>query len=153
MKGALSGGVLVGAGMGGFLDGIVLHQVLQWHHMLSSRIPPVDLRALKFNMLWDGVFHLLTWTMTAVGMALVWRGRHEASTRVLAGAVVLGWGIFNLAEGLIDHQLLGVHHVHPGDGQLAWDLGFLISGLVLGVIGAAALRPAPARVHLEAARP
>jgi uncharacterized membrane protein len=25
----------MGLGLGGFLDGIVLHQVLQWHHMLT----------------------------------------------------------------------------------------------------------------------
>jgi uncharacterized membrane protein len=28
-------GLLFGIGLGGFLDGIVLHQILQWHHMLS----------------------------------------------------------------------------------------------------------------------
>ncbi len=27
---------ILGVGLGGFVDGIVLHQVLQWHHMLSS---------------------------------------------------------------------------------------------------------------------
>jgi uncharacterized membrane protein len=153
MRRPLAGGVLVGAGLGGFLDGIVLHQVLQWHHLLSSRVPPVDLRALKLNMLWDGVFHLLTWTMTVVGLAVVWRARHEVSTRALAGAVALGWGLFNFAEGLIDHQILGVHHVHPGPGQLAWDLGFLSSGLLLCAAGALAIRPARRAVHLEPLRP
>ena len=29
-------GIILGVGLGGFVDGIVLHQVLQWHHMLSS---------------------------------------------------------------------------------------------------------------------
>lgn len=53
------------------------------------------------------------------------------STRTFAGSLGLGWGLFNLIEGLIDHHLLGVHHVHPGDGQLAWDLGFLLSGALL----------------------
>jgi hypothetical protein len=28
-------GVFLGLGLGGFFDGIVLHQVLQWHHMVS----------------------------------------------------------------------------------------------------------------------
>jgi uncharacterized membrane protein len=32
----LSPGVLIGFGVGGFVDGIVLHQILQWHHMLTS---------------------------------------------------------------------------------------------------------------------
>lgn len=51
-----------------------------------------------------------------------------------------GRGLFNFVEGIIDHQLLGIHHVHPGDGQLAWDLGFLASGLVLVAIGGALVR-------------
>ena len=29
-------GFLLGLGLGGFFDGIVLHQLLQWHHMASS---------------------------------------------------------------------------------------------------------------------
>ena len=31
-------GILFGLGLGGFFDGIVLHQVLQWRHMLTD--PP-----------------------------------------------------------------------------------------------------------------
>ena len=34
---------LIGVGLGGFIDGILLHQILQWHNMLSSRLPPTDL--------------------------------------------------------------------------------------------------------------
>ena len=29
-------GFLLGLGLGGFIDGIVLHQILQWHHMLTD---------------------------------------------------------------------------------------------------------------------
>lgn len=29
-------GIILGVGLGGFLDGIVLYQLLQWHHMLTS---------------------------------------------------------------------------------------------------------------------
>ena len=31
-----SAGGLFGLGLGGFFDDIVMHQVLQWHHMLST---------------------------------------------------------------------------------------------------------------------
>jgi uncharacterized membrane protein len=27
---------IMGLGLGGFIDGIVLHQILQWHHMLTE---------------------------------------------------------------------------------------------------------------------
>ncbi|TIP73091.1 MAG: DUF2243 domain-containing protein, partial [Mesorhizobium sp.] len=30
-----SAGILLGLGLGGFFDGIVLHQLLQWHHMAT----------------------------------------------------------------------------------------------------------------------
>jgi uncharacterized membrane protein len=43
--------------------------------------------------------------------------------------------MFNLVEGLIDHQLLGIHHVRddlpPGPAKLGWDLGFLVWGLLM----------------------
>ena len=29
-------GLLLGFAMGGFFDGILLHQILQWHHLLSA---------------------------------------------------------------------------------------------------------------------
>jgi uncharacterized membrane protein len=34
----IASGILFGLGLGGFFDGIVLHQVLQWHHMLSMLV-------------------------------------------------------------------------------------------------------------------
>jgi uncharacterized membrane protein len=33
-------GLRIGVGMGGFVDGIVRHQLAQWHHMLSNVVPP-----------------------------------------------------------------------------------------------------------------
>jgi uncharacterized membrane protein len=134
-------GLLLGIGMGGFIDGIVLHQILQWHNMLSSVVPPVDLVSMKVNMIWDGLFHALTWLVTAAGLIALFRcGRRLDvvwSGRILVGAMLAGWGLFNLVEGVIDHQILGIHHVRPGAGQLAWDLGFLGSGALLMVVGAA----------------
>jgi uncharacterized membrane protein len=133
-------GLLLGIGFGGFFDGILFHQILQWHNMLASRVPPTTLVDMKYNMMWDGLFHAVTWTTTLAGVAWLFRAGRRAdavwSGRVLAGAMLGGWGLFNLVEGVIDHQILGLHHVHPGSGQLAWDVGFLVSGLVLGGLGA-----------------
>jgi uncharacterized membrane protein len=135
----MSAGILLGVGLGGFLDGIVLHQILQWHNMLSSRVPPADLVAMKYNMVWDGLFHAFTWIATALGVGALWRGglRRDVpgATPIFVGAMWLGWGLFNLVEGIIDHQALGVHHVHPGADQLAWDVGFLIFGGALAMAG------------------
>jgi uncharacterized membrane protein len=137
----ISGALLLGMGLGGFLDGIVLHQILQWHNMLSSRVPPTDLVAMKYNMVWDGLFHGFTWIATAVGVGALWRSglRNDApgATSMLVGSALLGWGLFNLVEGTVDHQLLGIHHVHPGADQLAWDLGFLMFGGAVAMAGIA----------------
>jgi uncharacterized membrane protein len=148
--------LFLGVGLGGFFDGILLHQILQWHNLLSAVVPPTDLVAMKYNMVWDGLFHAFTWVVTLAGVLLLWRAarreRADLSGRYLAGGMLLGWGLFNFIEGLIDHQLLGVHHVHPGEHQLAWDLGFLASGLALVGIGAALIaRRGPSRRPAESA--
>ncbi|HEX9996835.1 MAG TPA: DUF2243 domain-containing protein [Abditibacterium sp.] len=136
----LTAGILIGAGMGGFVDGIVLHQILQWHNMLSSRIAPDTLVNSKINMFWDGIFHAGVWLMTALGIALLFhagsRGEVLWSKRVFGGAVLLGYGLFNLIEGTINHQILGLHHVHeyaPNRGF--YDAAFLMFGAVLVAIG------------------
>ena len=140
----ISAGILMGVGLGGFVDGIVLHQILQWHNMLSSWVPPTDLVTMKINMVWDGLFHALTWLMSVSGLALLWRaGRREDVPwvgKTFVGALFLGWGLFNFIEGVIDHQILGVHHVHPGNSELAWDLGFLASGLLMIALGSLLIR-------------
>lgn len=131
----VAAGALLGIGLGGFVDGILLHQLLQWHHMLTARLPATDLVTLKVNMVWDGLFHVFTWLTTVAGLALLWRatGRPDVdrSAGAFGGSLVLGWGLFNVVEGMIDHELLQIHHVHPGDEQLSWDVAFLVLGAAL----------------------
>ncbi|MBW4563039.1 MAG: DUF2243 domain-containing protein [Mojavia pulchra JT2-VF2] len=135
----ITAGIFLGLGLGGFVDGILLHQILQWHHMLSNVRPLTTVSNLDLNMVWDGLFHALDWVLTVVGVALLWRagGRDDVpwSTQTFIGSILVGFGLFNLVEGLIDHQILGIHHVKSGPNQLAWDLGFLIFGALLVVVG------------------
>jgi uncharacterized membrane protein len=130
-------------GLGGFVDGIVLHQLLQWHHMLSASLPPTDLVGVKVNMFWDGLFHAFTWIVTVAGVLLLWRAEQRRAAPwpapLFVGGLLLGWGLFNLVEGLMDHQLLGIHHVHPGQDELVWDVGFLLFGGALTAGGAIAI--------------
>jgi uncharacterized membrane protein len=140
----ISPGILLGAGLGGFADGILLHQILQWHNMLSSVRPPLSLLEMKYNMVWDGLFHAFTWTLVCAGLWRLWvagkRPDVPWSTPTLIGSLLLGWGLFDFIEGTIDHELLGIHHVHPGQGQLGWDMGFLALGLIQIGIGFLVLR-------------
>ena len=132
-------GIFLGLGLGGFFDGIVLHQILQWHHMLSSIRPLTTVSNIDLNMIWDGLFHAFDWIMTVIGVVLLFRagGRDDVpwSSNIYFGSIFIGAGLFNLVEGVIDHQILGIHHVKPGPNQLAWDLGFLGIGALVVVIG------------------
>ena len=149
----LAPGLLLGVGLGGFVDGIVLHQILQWHHLLTATgsdnvgiatYPADTVHGLEVNTLWDGLFHATTWVFVVVGLFLLWRrvstGRGPWSGRSLVGLLLAGWGLFNLVEGVVDHHLLAIHHVRPGEHQLAYDLGFLALGAVLLVGGLALYR-------------
>src|ERR671917_556724 len=107
----VSAGVLFGLGLGGFFDGIVFHQLLQWHHMLTSAgYPPDSVHNLKVNVLWDGIFHASTYIFTAAALAILWRHSRQRHIRwpgkLLPGAILIGFGAFNLVEGVIDHHLL-----------------------------------------------
>ena len=135
-------GVLYGLGFGGFVDGIVLHQILQWHHMVShvDDYPVTTVAGLEVNTLADGLFHLATWLFVMAGAVTsirAWRqGRIAPSWSFHFGLMLAGWGIFNVVEGLVDHQILGVHHVRDDlGGPLSWDLGFLAFGVLLVVGG------------------
>jgi uncharacterized membrane protein len=135
-------GLLLGLGLGGFVDGIVLHQLLGWHHMISSERSPATLRGLEANTVADGVFHAATWVLVLVGSTLLvkaWRdGRLAPRWSQHVGLLLAGWGLFNVVEGVVDHHLLGVHHVRDDlGGPLAWDLGFLAFGVLLVVVGSA----------------
>jgi len=135
-------GILFGLGLGGFFDGIVLHQVLQWHHMVSSWYPPTTIPNLELNTLWDGIFHSATYIFIVIGLFILWRtARREHlywSNKLLIGTLLLGWGIFNSVEGVIDHEMLGVHHVNElvaPSLRIYWDVGFLVWGLTMIVVG------------------
>src|SRR3954453_8415147 len=131
-------GFLLGIGLGGFVDGVLLHQVLQWHHMLTSTAghPATTVAGLKANTLADGLFHVLAWLFVATGSAMTiadWRsGRAAPGWRPWVGMALAGWGALNPVEGLVDHQLLGIHHVRDDlGGPIGWDLGFLALGALL----------------------
>jgi uncharacterized membrane protein len=135
MRREIAVGVMLGIGLGGFLDGIVLHQIAQWHSMASAVVPPVTMEAMSRNMLWDGLFHLATWTITVVGVFFLWDvGRRgilaPTSARLpFVGQLLIGWGAFNLVEGLVDHHVLGIHHVRDLPVHVPlYDWIFLLAG-------------------------
>ncbi|PZO22933.1 MAG: DUF2243 domain-containing protein [Leptolyngbya foveolarum] len=132
-------GIVLGLGQAGFFDGIVIHQLLQWHHMFTNVKTDRTVAGLELNTLGDGLFHLFDYVLTLTGIGLLWRASQREdvsqSTSVFVGSLLMGAGLFDFFEGLIDHQLLGIHHVKPGPNEFAWDMGFLALGLGLFVSG------------------
>jgi uncharacterized membrane protein len=145
-KPLVTAGIFLGIGLGGFFDGILFHQVLQTHAMLSARFPKTTIQNIEINMFWDGLFHTVTYVMTMVGLILLWRAGHRAdvpwSGKTVVGAAFMGWGLFNFVEGIIDHHVLHLHHVVEAKGVSAFDYLFLASGVIFLVAGWMAVRSA-----------
>jgi len=139
-KKAATAGILLGIGLGGFVDGIALHQILQWHNMLSNWLPPTTMEAMQRNMVWDGLFHAFVWLVTLLGVFLLWSAAYHQETMPALGAFIgqllFGWGVFNLVEGIIDHQILGVHYVRQVPNSTVYNLTFLaVGGVVFLLVG------------------
>jgi uncharacterized membrane protein len=133
-------GITLGVGMGGFADGIALHQIAHWHNMGSAVLPPHTLEAMKQNMRWDGLFHAATWIITLAGVWLLWRDARRGAVppgRAFVGQMLLGWAAFNLVEGIVDHHLLNLHHVRdiPVHVPLYDWVFLLVGGVLLGAAG------------------
>lgn len=129
---------MLGIGLGGFVDGILLHQIWQVHAMLSAKVPLNSMENMQTNMSADGLFHAVVWVATFLGVVMLFNAAKRAdvlwSDRALYGSMLAGWGIFNVVEGVIDHHVLELHHVVQRLGQSMWDWLFL--GVSVALIAA-----------------
>lgn len=133
-------GFLLGFALGGFFDGILLHQVLQWHHLLSA-VESARIQDIRVQILADGLFHALMYVIAAIGLWVLWRGRRElgspgADRRLLALALI-GFGVWHMLDGIVSHWLLGIHRIRMDvDNPLVWDLlWFVLFGVVVAAVG------------------
>ncbi|HEY8563863.1 MAG TPA: DUF2243 domain-containing protein [Beijerinckiaceae bacterium] len=136
-RGLLLAGGVIGIALGGFFDGILLHQILQWHHFLSL-VPGEALRDLKNQIIADGAFHVLMYVIAAVGLLMLWRARAglngAGAGRCLLGSVLLGFGIWQVIDVVVFHWIIGIHRIRVDVPEpLPWDIGWMI------VFGAPAL--------------
>lgn len=138
----IGAGYLLGFSLGGFFDGILLHQILQWHHLLSA-LEGGRFDDLRVQVLADGLFHLLMYFIAIAGLLMLWRARRglfaPGAGRVLSANALIGFGTWHVVDGLISHWLLGIHRIRmDSDNPLFWDLlWFFVFGvlpLVLGVL-------------------
>jgi uncharacterized membrane protein len=131
-------GYALGFALGGFFDGILLHQILQWHHLLSGvEQARQDIRLL---ILADGLFHLLMYAVAALGLYWLWRSRQviaQKDNRFILGRALLGFGAWHLLDAVLSHWVLGIHRIRMDtDNPLLWDLLWLAAfGLLPLVAG------------------
>lgn len=139
----LAGGVM-GFALGGLIDVIVIHHVLQWHHLISGVVDPNSLDGLRTNILADGLLSTAMLVVLLMGLGLLFRvgarrdGAWSAST--LSGSLLIGWAVFNIFDSIVNHHLLGLHHVNPGPNQLLWEVVFTVLSLLLLLIGGLLVR-------------
>ena len=141
--------LLLGVALGGFFDGILLHQILQWHHLLSLVPGAGDLR---MQVLWEGYFHALMYVLASLGLWGLSRIRHQLAIlplQRLLGILAMGFGLWHFADGILSHWLLGIHRVRLDSATpLAWGLDWFTGlGVLPFLIGALLSRYGGGGVH------
>lgn len=135
VRGVWLAGGLLGFASGGFFDGILPHQILQWHHLLST----IDLDNSRMQVMADGLFHALMYVVALAGLWQLWRIARDARvpTAPLVAAMLVGFGAWHLVDAVMSHWLLGIHRVRMDTASpLLWDLLWL-AGFGIGPIAAA----------------
>ena len=147
---------VLGVAFSMFFDGIVLHQLLQWHHLASHTHPTDTLSNLKFNTLVDGLFHSAAWIVALWGVWLLMQSARHGSLQIaprtlLGGAFIAGWGAFNVVENIINHFILQVHHVRENVPNVwTYDVVFLIvMGFLPLIVGVQMLKRGREKVTSE----
>ena len=115
-------GYLLGFAFGGFFDGILLHQILQWHHLLSA----INGQDIRFQVAADGYFHAFMYVIAAVGLWRLWASRNapdRPSGRHLLANILIGFGVWHIIDSVASHWVLGIHRIRMDSGDpLFWDL-------------------------------
>src|SRR5215217_5798960 len=129
-------GYVLGFALGGFFDGILLHQILQWHHLLST----INGDDFRFQVAADGYFHALMYVIAVVGLWMLWTSRHDparSSGRLLVAGILIGFGIWHIVDAVLSHWLIGIHRIRMDSiSPLFWDLLWLgLFGLVPVLLG------------------
>ena len=131
---SIGAGVLLGIGVAAFLDETVFHQLLHWHHFYDGSTSDVGLVS-------DGIFHAGGWLAIVVGLfwfADLQRRRTTVPRRVWAGGLI-GWGAFQVYDGLFQHNVLGLHQIRYGVDLTAYDWTWNVLAVLMIVAGAVLL--------------
>ncbi|MGM0900942.1 MAG: DUF2243 domain-containing protein [Bacillota bacterium] len=123
-------GVLFGIGLVTFIDEMVFHQLLHWHHFYDKSTTSVGLVS-------DGFFHALSWLTTVGGLFVVadLRRRNAWNRKKWLGSVLLGAGVFQFYDGTVQHKLMMLHQIRYNVVILPYDLIWNLTAITMIVIG------------------
>lgn len=134
---------LAGFGLGGIFDGVLLHQVLQWHHLMGASGPD------PAQVLWDGLFNMAMGFALLLGLGGLWRARRELARvtgRCIIGLGLIGFGAWHLVDAILAHWILGLHRIRPAaELPLVWDVFWLVSFGIIPLLVGNLLRAVPER--------
>ncbi|MGM0897978.1 MAG: DUF2243 domain-containing protein [Bacillota bacterium] len=123
-------GFIFGIGVMAFVDEVIFHQLLQWHHFYDLSTPQIGIFA-------DGLLNSFAWFAAIGGLFMfadlrrrdaVWKQRWIAS-------ILIGAGAFQLFDGIVDHKVLRTHQIRYNVELLPYDLAWNIAGAVLLAAG------------------
>jgi uncharacterized membrane protein len=123
-------GFLFGLGLVSFLDEVVFHQILHWHHFYDKSMSDIGLIS-------DGLFHAFSWFAT-IGSLFMFADLRRLSALWLTrwwGGVLLGAGAFQLYDGTIQHKLMRIHQIRYNVDILPYDLTWNISSIIIIAVG------------------
>ena len=123
-------GFIFGIGLAGFIDEIVFHQFLQWHHFY-------DQMTKEIGLLSDGILNSICGFFIIFGLFLLADARRKYQTDWVfwIGRTLMGMGSFQFYDGIINHKVLRMHQIRYVDNVLTYDIIWLIVAVCMIVIG------------------
>lgn len=109
-------GALFGIGLAAFVDEVIFHQLLRWHHFYDKSTTDIGLIS-------DGLFHAFSWFATIAGLFMLSDLRRRSALWVTrwVGGVMIGSGGFQLYDGTIQHKLMRIHQIRYVENVLIYD--------------------------------
>lgn len=123
-------GLLFGVGLAAFLDELVFHQLLRWHHFYDKSTTDIGLIS-------DGLFHAFSWFATIGGLFILadLRRRGVFNLKRWSSGVLLGAGGFQLYDGTIQHKLMQIHQIRYVENIMKYDLVWNGSAVIMILAG------------------
>lgn len=123
-------GILFGLGVAAFIDEVVFHQLLAWHHFY-------DKSSMAIGLVSDGLFHAFSWFATVASLFLLAdiKRRNSFWVKRWVSGMLLGLGFFQLYDGLIQHKIFQIHQIRYEVNVLPYDIVWNAIAVIILIVG------------------